>query len=124
MKKLTGITLLFALLSILNSCTKSTLYNTPSGSNTGTKGSSGPGANEVWIQSMAFNPSIITVTAGTTITWTNYDAVNHTVTSDNALFDSGSIGTNGAYSHKFPNAGTFTYHCTVHPMMTASVTVN
>jgi plastocyanin len=124
MKKIIGITLLFALFSISNSCTKSSTYSTPSGSNTGTKGSSGPGANEVWIQSMAFNPSTITVTAGTTITWTNYDAVNHTVTSDNALFDSGTIGTNGTFSHKFATAGTFTYHCTVHPMMTASVTVN
>jgi plastocyanin len=124
MKKLVGITLLLALFSISNSCTKSSMYNTPSGSNTGTKGSSGPGADEVWIQSMAFNPSTITVTSGTTIIWTNKDAVNHTVTSDNALFDSGSIGTNGTYSHKFATAVTFTYHCTVHPMMTASVIVN
>jgi plastocyanin len=73
---------------------------------------------------MAFNPSTITVAAGTTITWTNKDAIAHTVTSDNKLFDSGSIGSNGTYSFTFATAGTFSYHCTVHPTMTASVTVN
>jgi len=80
-----GITLLFGLLTIINSCSKSSAYNTPSGSNTGNNsGSSGgsvPGANEVWIQNMAFNPSTLTVTAGTTVTWTNKDAIGHTVTS-------------------------------------------
>ena len=90
----------------------------------GTPGTGGPGVNEVFIQGMAFDPSTITVAANTTITWTNKDAVAHTVTSTSALFDSGSIGTNGTYSHTFATAGTFSYYCKVHPTMTASVTVN
>src|SRR5450759_2578598 len=124
---ITGITLLFTLLSISSSCTKSSTYNTPSGnttgSNTGSKGSSVPGANEVWIQNMTFDPSSITVTAGTTVTWTNKDAIGHTVTSDSGFFDSGNIGTNGTYSYMFATEGTFNYHCKVHPAMIASVTV-
>lgn len=124
---LAGITLLFTLLSISGSCTKSTMYNTPSGnttgSNTGSKGGAVPGANEVWIQNMTFDPSSITVTAGTTVTWTNKDAVGHTVTSDSGLFDSGTIGTNGTYSYTFATEGTFNYHCKVHLSMIASVTV-
>jgi plastocyanin len=123
-RMLTGVALLFAVLSILNSCTKSSLYNTPSVNNTGSKGGSTPGANEVWIQNMAFNPSTITVAANTTITWTNKDAIGHTVTSDAALFDSGTIGTNGVYSHTFATAGTFTYHCAIHPVMKATVIIN
>jgi plastocyanin len=83
-----------------------------------------PGTNEVFIQGMAFSPSTITVTAGTTITWTNKDGVAHTVTSNTGLFDSGSINTNGTYSHLFSATGTFPYKCTVHPTMTATVIVN
>jgi plastocyanin len=89
-----------------------------------TGGTPGPGLNEVFIQGMAFTPATITVAANTTITWTNKDAIAHTVTSDTKLFDSGSIGANGTYSHTFATAGTFSYHCTVHPTMTASVIVN
>lgn len=89
----------------------------------GTGGSAGAGVNEVFIQGMAFSPSAITVSANTTITWTNKDAIGHTVTSDSGLFDSGTIGTNGTYNYTFTTIGTFAYHCKVHPAMTASVTV-
>jgi plastocyanin len=131
MKKLTGSKsrflissiILFVILGVSNSCTKSTDYMNVSGNTTGTGVKGGPGANEVWIQGMAYNPSTITVTAGTTITWTNKDAVGHTVTSSPALFDSGLIGTNLTWSRLFDTAGTFTYYCTVHPSMTATVIV-
>lgn len=120
---LLGITVLIAILSISNSCSKSS-YNSMTGITGGTGGTGGPGVNEVFIQGMAFSPSTITVAAGTTITWTNKDAVAHTVTSTSGLFDSGSVGTNGTYSHTFSTAGTFAYYCKVHPSMTASVVVN
>jgi plastocyanin len=120
---------LVAILSISNSCSKpqDNMTNTGSaaGSSTVTKGgSAGPGTNEVWIQGMAYSPSTITVTAGTTITWTNKDGVAHTVTSSTGLFDSGSIGTNGTYSRTFTTTGTFQYYCIIHPSMVASVVVN
>jgi plastocyanin len=82
------------------------------------------GANEVLIQNMAFDPVSITVTANTTVTWTNKDGVAHTVTSDTNLFDSGTIGANGTYSHTFSTTGTYTYHCTIHPYMVGAVIVN
>lgn len=115
-----GIILIFSLLSMTPGCTKNTTYNTPSGN----KGGSVPGANEVWIQGMAFNPATITVSANTTVIWTNKDAISHTVTSDSGLFDSGNIEANGTYSYTFATAGTFTYHCKIHTSMTASVIVN
>jgi plastocyanin len=122
-----GITLIFGLIAISNSCSKSSAYNTPqgnnSGNNTGGSGGTVPGANEVWIQNMTFNPSTISVTAGTTITWTNKDAIGHTVTSDAGLFDSGVIATNGTYQYTFSTTGSYAYHCKIHPGMTASVTV-
>lgn len=101
--------LLFALLSTTNSCKKS---------------SDSPGANEVYIENMAFNPSTITVAANTTISWTNKDGVSHTVTSATGLFNSGTIANNGVYSHTFTTAGTYSYSCTIHPDMVGSVVVN
>jgi plastocyanin len=121
MRLLIGTAFLIATLSILNSCSKSTAYNTPS-PGPGTKG--GPGTNEVWIQGMAFTPATITVAAGTTIMWTNKDGVAHTVTSDTGLFNSGSMSDGATFSQTFNTAGNFPYHCAVHPGMKATVVVN
>ncbi len=118
-----GIALLFAVLSISNSCTKDAMSDM-NGNGDSNGGSKGPGANEVFIQDMTFTPGTISVAANTTIKWTNKDAVTHTVTSDSGLFDSGSITSGGTWSHTFASAGTFAYHCTPHPTMTASVVVN
>lgn len=125
---LTGVAIVFAILSISNSCSKPMDNPYGTGSTTGGAkgGSGGPGTNEVWIQGMAFSPSTITVAAGTTITWTNQDAVNHTVTStDNTgLLNSSTISNGGTYSYMFATAGTYAYYCKVHPSMTATVVVN
>lgn len=122
---LTGISLLFVILSISYSCSKSS-YNSMTGitGGTGGTGGTGPGVNEVFIQGLAFNPRTITVAANTTITWTNKDAIEHSVTSNTSLFDSGLIGSNGTFTYTFTTAGTYSYHCKVHPSMTASVTVS
>lgn len=113
----------FFIFSISNSCTKSSLNNMYGlgGNNTGSKG--GPGTNEVWIQGMAFSPSSITVTTGTTITWTNKDSYAHTVSSNDSLFESGSIGSGKTFTYTFTTTGTFLYHCSIHPSMTGSVVV-
>lgn len=109
LKKLIAVTILLtSILSFTNSCKKA---------------SDVPGVNEVFIQGSAFEPSAITVAAGTTITWTNKDGMDHTVTSNTGLFDSGSIGNNATYSHTFSTVGTFPYKCTIHPTMNASVIV-
>ncbi len=105
--------LLLATLTIPGSCSK--IISTDYGNQ--------PGPNEVFIQGTSYTPSPITITAGTTITWTNKDAVEHTVTSYSGAFDSGSISVNGNFSHLFTTAGTFPYYCTIHPSMTGSVIV-
>jgi len=71
----------------------------------------------------SFDPSTITIITGTTITWTNKDAIGHSVTSDTGVFDSGIINASGTFSYTFDTAGTFPYHCKVHTIMTASVVV-
>ncbi len=105
--------LLMLSMGILAGCTKSS-----------TTDNAGPGTNEVWMQNYAFVPSTITVSSGTTVTWTNKDGVDHTVTSDTGLFDSGNITGNSTFSHTFNTPGTYAYHCTIHTYMTGKVIVN
>jgi plastocyanin len=72
----------------------------------------------------AFSPDAVDVAAGTTVTWTNTDVVTHTSTSDSGAWNSGSVGPNGQFSFTFATAGTFPYHCTIHPGMVGTVTVH
>jgi plastocyanin len=133
MKKLTGsksrflivAVLLFSIITISDSCSKNSMANMYGTNNSGTSGGSGgPGTNEVWIQGMAFSPATITVTVGTTITWTNKDGVAHTVTSNTNIFNSGNIASNGTFTYTFATAGTYSYYCAIHPGMIANVVVN
>lgn len=107
----TGIGLLFAILSISGSCSKSSDTTVA------------PRTKEVIVQNMAFDPATIYVPANSTITWTNKDLINNTVTSNTGVFDSGSINPNGSYSHTFATSGSFPYHSTLHTNMTATVIV-
>src|SRR4029079_13195070 len=75
------------------------------------------------IAGFAFSPGSVTVTVGDTVTWTNADAQNHTATADDASFDTGTIARNTSQSVTFSTAGTFGYHCKIHPQMTATVVV-
>jgi plastocyanin len=113
-KIFTGMIFLLAII-LSNSCSKDDNPDTTGG---------GPGANEVFIQSNSFSPASITVTAGTTIKWTNKDDVAHTVTSNTNVFDSGTIISGGTFSFTFATAGTFSYYCKLHPAMVAAVVVN
>jgi hypothetical protein len=78
---------------------------------------------------MAFSPKAIVINAGTRVTWTNKDPVAHTVTKDSGdtyagdVPVSGNIGPGETYSNTFSKAGTFHYHCAIHPEMTGTVTV-
>ena len=58
---------------------------------------------------------------GDTVTWVNLDSAAHTVTS--ASFDSSSLAKGQSYKFTFNQAGTFKYHCTVHPSMLGEVIV-
>ncbi len=78
------------------------------------------------IQGFAFNPQIMNINQGTTVTWTNLDSSAHTSTSDPASteqWDSGTLSQGDTFSHTFNRVGTFTYHCQIHPSMTATINV-
>src|SRR5438132_13593211 len=72
-----------------------------------------------------FSPVPIRVTAGSTVTWMNNTAPRHTATSDTGAWTTGSIGPGGTSAAvAFPTAGTFPYHCAIHPSMTGTVIVS
>ncbi len=72
----------------------------------------------------SFSPSPVTVKVGQTVAWRNADSITHTATSDAGAFDTGSIGP-GATSNaiQMNTAGTFGYHCSIHPSMVGTITV-
>ena len=81
--------------------------------------------NSVSIKNFTFDPAVITVKVGTTVTWTNSDQDPHTVTSDgkSGPLNSKPLNQGETFQYTFTQAGTFAYLCTIHPIMTATVTV-
>ena len=80
----------------------------------------------VAIDNFLFTPDSIAVPVGATVTWVNCENVqveDHTTTSDANLWDSGQYPGGQSFSHTFPTAGTFPYHCSVHPGMVGKVVV-
>jgi len=71
----------------------------------------------------AFNPAELDVAIGTMVTWTNTDSTAHTTTSDAAGWNSGTLQPGAQFSTTFSNAGTFRYHCGIHPDMVGTVVV-
>jgi plastocyanin len=71
----------------------------------------------------AYAPDDLNVAVGTTVTWMNTDSISHTSTSDVTGFDSGIVAPGGEFSFAFQTAGTFTYHCAIHPGMVGTVVV-
>ena len=80
-------------------------------------------SESVTISDFKYEPESITVSVGTTVTWTNDGPTAHTATADDGTFDTGNLVKGASQSYKFDKAGTFKYHCTPHPFMKATVTV-
>jgi plastocyanin len=79
---------------------------------------------KVNIANLAFSPSTLTVSRGTTVTWTNYDSEPHSVKSNGSgPLHSGRLSQGESYSFQFNSPGTYSYHCCIHPFMLAKVIV-
>lgn len=81
----------------------------------------GNGGLTVAIQDMAYTPNTLTVQAGATVTWVWSDgAIAHDV--KGAGFKSKVIS-DGTFSHRFDQPGTYDYVCTLHANMTGVIEV-
>jgi plastocyanin len=79
--------------------------------------------SQVTIYDNYYSPQTITIARGSTVTWVNSGTMNHTVTSDTGLFNSGTLTPASTYSITFSATGTFAYHCQFHQGMTGTVIV-
>ena len=80
----------------------------------------------ITITDFQFNPATVTVPVGSTITWLNAGQQPHTATTDVyslGQWDSGIIQPGGSFSVRLTNAGTYTYHCKIHPNMIGTIVV-
>lgn len=96
---------------------------TPVSGDDAASGGTAGGAPAVTIANFAFGPTALQVAAGTTVTWTNNDSAAHTVTADDGSFDSGNLAPGQSFTFTFDQSGSFTYHCSYHPNMVASIVV-
>lgn len=129
-----GITMTGFLVLLAGACSGSgpTTYTTGGG---GGGGNGGGVSASVTIRDFSYSPADDTMQAGGTLTWTNNGPSSHTVTADDGSFDSGTLGppsgsdpyggrtSGGSYTMTFPAAGTYAYHCAIHPGMTGTITV-
>lgn len=99
------------------------------GGSSGYSSSTGPGGAgshtlSLSMSGSAFSPTLDSITAGSTVTWTNDDAFAHTVTSvptSPDSYNSGSVAASGTFSHLFATAGTYVYYCTFHGTPTSGM---
>jgi amicyanin len=77
----------------------------------------------VSIDNFTFNPPVLTVRVGATVTWTNQDDVPHALVADDKSFRSKVIDTDQSFSFTFAKPGEYSYFCSIHPHMTGKVVV-
>jgi plastocyanin len=76
------------------------------------------------IDAYAFDPSSMTLNVGDTLMWTNTGNMAHTVTAADGSFDSGMLQPGDTFGFTFSSPGTYSYACSPHPWMKATITVN
>jgi len=81
--------------------------------------------NQVVIDNFSFEPKTLTVAVGTEVVWINHDDEPHTVvySGEAKLFKSPALDTDDKFSFVFKEPGTYSYYCSVHPHMTATIIV-
>jgi plastocyanin len=86
-------------------------------------GSSGT-PSAITISNFKFSPGTLRVQDGARIKVANDDSAPHTVTADDGhSFDSGTVDSGASTSFGAPAAGTYSYHCRIHPFMKGKLVV-
>ena len=86
-------------------------------------GSSGT-SSAITISNFKFSPGTLRVQDGARIKVANDDSAAHTVTADDGhSFDSGNVDSGASATIRAPAAGSYSYHCTIHPFMKGKLVV-
>ena len=78
---------------------------------------------EIKISGFKFDPDVITIPVGSTVTWKNYDPAPHATVGDNGEWDSGGLKKDDTFSFTFDTPGTYTYHDSYYVTMDGTVEV-
>jgi plastocyanin len=90
----------------------------------GTSTTSADGGGAATVVAEDFSLTDATVAAGAEVTFTNDGDVPHTMTADDGGFDTGTVGPGDQATVAAPGeAGDYPFACTIHPAMTATLTV-
>ena len=140
-------TLAATLSAVLCVCLTFGCGSSSSPSNTGGGGSptapppppSSPTSGSVIIRDFTYTPVTASISVGGVVTWTNNGPSVHMAVSDAGLWSSGSLaapgggggpyggrgsGSGGTFSWVFSQAGTYSYHCEIHPYIRGSIVVS
>jgi plastocyanin len=81
-------------------------------------GASSSPSSSIAISDFEFSPATIRVSSGARVGVTNSDTAAHTVTADDGQsFNSGTVEPGASNTIQAPRAGTYPYHCDIHPFM-------
>lgn len=86
--------------------------------------SAAAGEVAVAIKDFAFGPTDIQAKVGQTVTFTNGDSAPHTASLDDGSCTTPNIAGGGSDGLMFTAAGTYPFHCNVHPKMKGTITVS
>jgi plastocyanin len=79
---------------------------------------------QIKIANFTFEPPMLTVKVGTTVTWVNGDDIPHLVAEKDGKFRSSALDTDETFAQTFKDAGTIEYFCVLHPHMTGKIIVS
>jgi amicyanin len=113
------VTMIMFVLALMNACGGTSDTDTTAASPSLTGG----GGAQVSMKDIAFDPDSVTIKVGETVTWTNEESVPHTVVGDNGEFESADLANGDTFTFTFNQAGTYAYHCSIHPGMKGTVVV-
>ncbi len=91
----------------------------------GSYGLAAPSTLHITIGTFApyYSPTFVHIDSDIPITWNNPTATLHSITHDECnngpqcVFDSGPLGPNGTFTVRQLPPGSYSYHCTFHPIM-------
>lgn len=113
-----------ALVLVLAACANNTSASAAAGQSSGTSG-----GTVVKLSGFQFQPTTLTISAGTKVTFQNMDSTDHTVTNGkdgtpeaNPLFDM-PVASGASVDFTFTTAGTFNVTCKIHHSMNLTITV-
>lgn len=116
--------LLVVVIGMLASCSNSASPTSPSTppSNANSAAVNVPNTGGYGVGASSFVPGVVTIPVGGNVNWSNSDSIEHHPTADDGAWNE-DLPAGGSAAHSFSTPGTYSYHCSIHPSMTGTITV-